>query len=75
VVFENSLRIHLESQRDALTAAMDRVFDEQHDMPMPDVMTAIRQELGHLGVSMNDEWLLPYAEVIAGGRRVKFELG
>ncbi|MGO8871613.1 MAG: hypothetical protein ACLQPH_09470 [Acidimicrobiales bacterium] len=63
-------RKYLQAQRQAIGDAFARVFDAHHDRPVPEVMVALRYELDALGVSMTDEELRSYSEVIASGHPV-----
>lgn len=67
-------RRHLAIQKDVLISVMDSVFDAHSGDPVPVVVKALRKELRSLGVTIPDKWILPYAEVISGGRRVSWSV-
>jgi len=60
------------SQREALAAAMEAVFDAHHDESVSKVLMALWNEFDRVGIPTSVEWLLPHARTISSGRRVTF---
>jgi hypothetical protein len=58
----------VESQRVALAAAMDEVFNAHHDESVSKVLMALWNAFDRLGIPTTVEWLLPYARTISNGR-------
>jgi hypothetical protein len=67
-------REYLKGNLAALNDGVERVFQDKHDAPVPEVMAALRETFGLVGMTPTDDFLRPYAEAISDGRAVKLEL-
>jgi hypothetical protein len=61
---------HLVAQRDVLNAGVERVFNANYDRQVPEVMDGLREMFAEVGMTPDDDFLRPYAEVISSSCRV-----